>query len=246
MRKIYLTGLLLPVIFACSKQDPILPGVRTPIFNDNEIKALNIPVPNLPEKLNADGNADCQYIQDDSNVIWNGDKKIFSGFPADNYVNVKRHPVCNKNFVYSALTTGEVVKINPSSRKIEWIADVFRDSNMTGGSSIVDIPAPIIIQNGKGGAEIYAAGLGDSFCKISDKDGSKKWCVYIGVGVPFIVTESAAFIVGTDNNMYAINTETGDIYWKTAVEKQAEPKYDNHIITVGDQEFDAFSGKEND
>lgn len=240
MRKINVVHLLIIpcVLSACSKKDPVLQGVRQSIFENNDIPVLNTSVPSLPENIEPESKLNCPYTQDYSNIIWHNETKLFTGFATDNFINVKRSPVCHNGFVYAGLTTGEIVKINPKNKNIEWVADVFRDSNMTGGSSIIDIPAPVVIKNN----EIYSGGLGDSFCKLSIQNGSKKWCVNIGVGVPFIVTDTAAFVVDTDNNLYAINTNDGAIYWKKPVKKQVEPKYKNHIIRVGHQKFNAFDG----
>ena len=186
----------------CAEHDPILPGERTPIFNSSNIKILNTNVKNLPETVTELSIENCPYTQDSSNVIRNGDRKIFSGFPTNNAVASKQTPVCKDGYVYAGLTTGEVVKIAPKSRKIMWIVDVFRASNMTGGASIVDIVAPLIIKDGA----VFAGGLGDAFCRINSTSGEKKWCIEIGTAVPFIIIDQTAFVVGTDNYLYPVRT----------------------------------------
>ena len=236
MKKITIS-LLLVVLTACSKPDPILPGTRNSIFYTNDIQVLNKPASGLPENIKTDEQT-CNYTQDNSNVIWDGKKKIFSGFPSANFVAADKKPTCSGKFVYVGLTTGEVVKINPKTKEIAWVADVFRTSNMTGGSSILDIVAPIAVHGGYA----YAAGLGDAFCKLSENTGDKKWCIDIGTANKFVIAGDFAFLVGTDNNLYAINIKDGSVYWKTEIEEQTTPKYENKIIIVGDQEFNAETG----
>lgn len=225
---------------ACSKHDPILPGTRSAIFATNAPVVLNQTITDLPSTTVADdADANCPYTQDASNVIKNGDRKIFSGFPTPNSVHSNMRPVCSGKYVYAGLTTGEVVKVDTKTRNIVWIADVFRPSNMTGGASVVDIVAPIMLHNGT----VYAGGLGDAFCAINATSGVKKWCTYIGTAHPFVITNVAAFVVGTDNNLYAVRMRDGAIYWRAAVNAQSAPIYGDGTVTVGRQKFDAATGQ---
>lgn len=225
---------------ACSKHDPILPGTRSAIFATNAPVVLNQSITDLPATTVAgDADANCPYTQDASNVIKNGDRKIFSGFPTPNSVHSNMRPVCSGKYVYAGLTTGEVVKVDTKTRNIVWIADVFRPSNMTGGASVVDIVAPIMLHNGT----VYAGGLGDAFCAINATSGVKKWCTYIGTAHPFVITNAAAFVVGTDNNLYAVRMRDGAIYWRAAVNAQSAPIYGDGTITVSRQKFDAATGQ---
>lgn len=238
MRKIVVICCLI-ILCGCAEHDPVLPGVRTPIFNTQNLKILNTSITGLPDTITQINTDDCPYTQDSSNVIRDGDRKIFSGFPTTNSVASNQKPICKSGYVYAGLTTGEVVKVAPKSRKIMWIADVFRTSNMTGGASIVDIVAPLVINNGS----VYAGGLGDAFCRINAISGEKKWCTEISTANPFVITDNAAFVVGTDNYLYAIRTSDGAVYWRTEIKKQTAPVYENKIITVGDTKIDAETGK---
>lgn len=225
---------------ACSKHDPILPGTRSAIFATNAPVVLNQSITDLPATTVAsDADANCPYTQDASNVIKNGDRKIFSGFPTPNSVHSNMRPVCSGKYVYAGLTTGEVVKVDTKTRNIVWIADVFRPSNMTGGASVVDIVAPIMLHNGT----VYAGGLGDAFCAINATSGVKKWCTYIGTAHPFVITNTVAFVVGTDNNLYAVRMRDGAIYWRAAVNAHSAPIYGDGTVTVGRQKFDAATGQ---
>ena len=77
MKKTIAFLLCLFAISACSKHDPILPGVRSDIFDSNEVIVQNKDVPELSESVaNISGDADCEYRQDAMNVIWFEDKKI--------------------------------------------------------------------------------------------------------------------------------------------------------------------------
>lgn len=230
---------LLLLAAACSKHDPILPGVRTAIFDTPAPVMLNSEVPNLPAVANDATATECPYRLDATNTIWDGDKKIFAGFPTSNSVKAERTPVCAGGDVIAGLTTGEVVKVNPKTRKIAWIADVFRPSNMTGGASVLDIVAPIVVDGG----DIFAGGLGDAYCKMGLNNGKIKWCAPIGVARPFIIAGDVSFVYATDGAMYALRNSDGAVYWRTEVASAATPEYKNGTIKIGKTKLDAATGK---
>ena len=131
------------------------------------------------------------------------------------------------------------IKINPTTRKIVWIADIYKASNMTGGASMVDIVSPIQIR----GANVYVGSLGDAFCKINTTTGTKKWCIELGTAEPFIIAGDAIFVVGVDNKLYALRDNDGAAYWVMELKKQSAPQYKNGTITVGREKFDALTGE---
>ncbi len=230
------------LLCSCAEHDPILPGERTPIFETQNLTIINQTIDGLPESIDMYNYEECPYTQDSSNVIRDGDRKIFSGFPTSNAVESTQKPVCKDGYVYAGLTTGEVIKIAPKSKKIMWIADVFRTSNMTGGASIVDIVAPLIVENGN----VYAGGLGDAFCRINSTSGAKKWCTAISTSLPFIITDNAIFIVGTDNYLYAVRKSDGAVYWKTEIKEQDAPRYENKTIIIKKEKINAETGEKID
>lgn len=240
MKKTYVFLLAGLAITGCSKHDPILPGTRHDIFDTNDVYVTNQAVPELSlTAKNIYGDEKCDYRQDATNTIWAGDKKIYSGFVMDSVVQSNQSPVCVGQSVYTGLSTGEVIKINSLNNKIVWVADVFSGTNLTGGASVVDIVAHVAID----GKYVYAGGLGNTFCKLSAYNGNKIWCVNISVPVDFIIVDNFAFVVGGDNNLYAINTDNGKIYWACSVKKQVAPKYNGNAIIVGKQKIDYKNGK---
>ena len=239
MRKILMGLLGLAVLVACDKHDPILPGVRTAVFDSTDIVVSNKSISDIPTDVIQIDNSNCKYTQDKSNTIWNGNKKIFSGFATANSVAGNRTPICSGKYVYAGLTTGELIKINSKNRQIIWIADIYRASNLTGGASVVDIVAPIIPYKNA----VYVGGLGDAFCKVNANSGNKQWCVDISVPVPFIITGQYAFVVSGDKYLNAIATTNGEVLWRTQVAKISAPKLENGIIRVGKQQVNIADGK---
>lgn len=227
-------------VSACSKHDPILPGVRSDIFDADNVVVQNLEVPELSDSVtNISGDENCEYKQDLQNVVWLADKKIWSGFATNNPVKSNQSPVCDGKFIYTGLSTGEVVKINTINQKLVWSTDVYRANNLTGGASMVDIVAHV----GLDGKYVYAGGLGDAFCKLNANNGDKVWCVNISTGTDFIMVDDFIFVVGVDNNLYAINKQSGIVYWKTEVKKQVTPKYDGKYLIVGRQKINYKNGQ---
>ncbi len=225
---------------ACDKHDPILPGVRTPVFTNNNITYLNTNTPALSGTAYTMPNVDCPYTQDSSNTVWHGKRKIFSGFPTTNSVSSNQSPTCSGKYIYTGLTTGELVKINPSNKKIMWIADIYRPSNLTGGASVLDIVAPVIVRD----KFVYAGGLGDAFCKINAASGTTTWCTNISTAAPFIIVDDVAFVPSGDKKLYAVRLTDGAIYWTHEIKTVTAPTYQNNIITVGNKKINAQSGQE--
>jgi outer membrane protein assembly factor BamB len=118
------------------------------------------------------------------------------------------------------------------------MADVYRENNLTGGADVVDIIAHVGVDKNY----VFAGGLGDAFCKLNANNGNRVWCVNISVPVDFIIVDNFAFVVGADNNLYAVNTDNGAVYWKSQIKKQVSPKYDGKTITVGKERFDYKNG----
>ena len=239
MRKIIAVLCCLFIVSACDKHDPILPGTRTAIFDSADVKVSHERIVDIPDSVYSMDNSNCPYTQDSENVIWDGARRVFSGFATKNTVSADMRPVCDGGFVYAGLTTGELIKINPKTRQISWIADIYRPSNMTGGASMVDIIAPIVVTKDS----VYAGGLGDAFCRIAKSSGNKSWCINIGVAHPFIITDNYAFVVATDDNLYAIRLKDGVAMWRTSVSDPAMPEYNNGVIVVGSDKIDVSGGK---
>lgn len=228
------------MVFGCSKRDPILPGERHDIFAGADVKVLGKTVPMLSESVkNIYGNETCDFTQDATNTIWHGDRKIFKGFATGDSVKSNQKPICVGNFVYTGLSNGEIIKLNAINNRVVWTADVYKENTLTGGYSIVDVVASVGVDKNF----VYAGGLGDAFCKFKNVNGDKVWCVNISVPVDFILIDDFAFVVGGDNNLYALDVRDGSVYWKTKIKKQMSPKYDGKNIIVGREKINYQNGQ---
>lgn len=255
MKKTYLIlFLLVSFVGACSKPDPILPGLRTPVFGTSEPVLLgNIPTDVVADSFNRIKTPEKQtkYEQNLNNEVFEvsadgAKRKIFAGFPTETKIDSPRIPVLYKNFIYIGLTTGEVIKLNPKTKNIEWIADIYKDMDMLSVGSVLDVVASPVIDEDR----LFAGGMGRAFCQINISNGDKKWCADISVATPFLIAGDIAFVVGTDSRLYAINTKNGGIYWITDVKKSVQPRMEiedeKYFVIVGKQWFDVTSGVDDD
>ena len=64
MRKYLLILFCGIALSACDKHDPILPGVRTAIFDSVHVDVLNKTISNIPETAHTIDNSNCPYTQD--------------------------------------------------------------------------------------------------------------------------------------------------------------------------------------
>lgn len=239
MRRTFAIICCLIGVTACDKHDPILPGVRTAIFDTKHLEIKNQTITDVPTETFVVDNSNCPYTQDASNIIWDGPRKIFSGFPTNHTVKSDMRPVCAGGYLYAGLTTGELIKLNPRNRQIIWIADIYSPSNMTGGASMVDIVVPPFPH----GPAVYAGGLGNAFCRINANSGTRVWCIELSVSTAFIIAGNYAFVVADDDNLYAVNLADGSVYWRTPVSERVAPTYKEGIVTVGRDIIDVSSGK---
>jgi len=227
-----------------------LPGERHSVFNTNRMTILDKPVPDSAlGEIRQPPAQTAKYRQDSNNVIWRisdaGEIRIFSGFPTAAHIAGDRHPTLTDRYLFAGLSTGEVVKIDRNAEEVAWVADIFRASAMTGGSTILDIVAPIVVD---GNRFVYAGGLGNAFCRLNFKTGARMWCTGIGVGVPFISRTGVSYVVATDNHLYAIDNRNGNVFWRTELRAQARPELrrtaaGNPIILVGNERVDALTGE---
>ncbi|MCL2748910.1 MAG: PQQ-like beta-propeller repeat protein [Alphaproteobacteria bacterium] len=250
-KNLFLIPLLL-LLCACSKQDPILPGARTPIFESASVRTEKGAI---PEEILAASFARIvpiesqkMYEQNLNNEIFEvsdtGEKrKIFAGFPTLGKMDIQRTPVVYKNYVYAGLTTGELVKVNPKTREVIWVADIFNDTDMLGGGSVLDIVAPIVINEDR----VFAGGMGGAFCRLDIANGNKKWCIGISVAAPFVIAGDLAFVMSVDSVLYALDARDGTIYWTAQTRKAVAPKLESangkYFVKVGKEKFNAATGK---
>ena len=190
--------ILIAMLAACTKTDPILPGARVPVFAADVLKIES----GAPGNIGADLTpAPCDYRIDGENQIWRGGARIFAGISTESEVAVNKKVVCSGKHIYAGLSTGELVKVDAATRNLAWAADIFAERNPTGGDPFLDIVAAPVVNGGF----VYAGGFGGAFCKLRDSDGGKVWCLPIAVAAITRATENYIFVKTTDGRELAVS-----------------------------------------
>jgi len=205
--------LLLLLIAACSKSDPILEGYRTPVFRATGVEASGVFEGELGAPLLP---APCNNIRiDANNQIWRGSTRIFAGIPTDSGIISEKFVACRGSYVYAGLSTGELVKVNYRTRDLAWVADIFMANHPTSNILFVNIIATPVIN----GEFIFAGGLGNAFCKVRDADGSKVWCVPISVRDIVKSTRNYNVVLADDGTKYVVSRQ-GKVYLMPEADKR--------------------------
>ena len=89
MRKIYFIVCCITLLSACDKHDPILTGIRTPIFDGGQIRVLNQTITDVPPDVHTYDNSACKYTQDSKNIVWDGARRVFSVLSGEIPVSVR-------------------------------------------------------------------------------------------------------------------------------------------------------------
>jgi len=200
-------ALLILFIAACSKSDPILEGERSPVFRPAYVEVTDVHDSDLGTPLIPEP---CNFKIDSNNQIWHGNTRIFAGLPTESEIRSEKSPACRGRFVYAGLSTGELVKIDFKTRDLAWISDIFVENHPTANILFVDVIARPVIN----GDFIYVGGLGNAFCKIRDRDGSKIWCVPIPVRDIVKSTENYNLILSAEGKEYVVSAD-GRVYLRT-------------------------------
>ena len=199
------------LVGACSKSDPILEGNRTPVFRSVYVEASEVYESDLGEPLNP---VPCDFKIDANNQIWRGNHRIFAGIPTESEIKREKYVACRGRYIYAGLSTGELIKVDYVTRDLAWVTDVFVQNHPTSNILFVDIIATPVVN----GEFIYAGGLGNAFCKVRDKDGSKVWCAPIAVKDIVKSTANYNVVLADDGVEYVVSND-GKVYLRREAKK---------------------------
>ncbi|MDR2685430.1 MAG: PQQ-like beta-propeller repeat protein [Rickettsiales bacterium] len=215
--KKYLILILCIVVMGCDKKDPILPGVRIPIFDSGiKVSESKASVKELIGKSDVPAAgvvrastliASLIHMSEDNIITRDFDKHIiFSGFPTATKTGPAIQPVIAGDYLYAGLSTGEILKIHTASGHVVWSIDLSSRTILTGGSPVADVSALRVLGN-----FVYASTYGGIIAKISAEDGRVIWAAPFGTKRPIFVLGNLVAVVALDGRVVALDGRTGGL-----------------------------------
>lgn len=209
-----LTFLVL-LLYACDKKDPILPGVRSPVFDGGaQVVLSNKSVKDLVGDFKDQPAIKSElYEMSDENILTrkSDGKVIFKGFPTATKTGAPARPIASNGFVYAGLSTGEVLKVSASDSTIKWMIDLGGRSLITGGSPVSDIS--VLMLNG---GNLYASSLAGVFAKISADNGKVIWSRPFQATGEIFVSGSLVAFVDLSGDLIALDAKDGALVLRRA------------------------------
>ncbi len=235
------------------EEDKILPGKRERVFisDDKILKKANKRVKILPPKTS---NSWKQQHQNVRNHLYhfksNPNLKLLKKIKLGN-LNFKNlqyisPPVFQENIIYYCDNEFNVYARSVDSGKILWSTKLtLEDSenfSFIGGISLA-------------GEEIFiTTGLGNVY-KINKKKGNIVWFkrFYLQFSRPPLVYKNKIFIISDDNQVFALNVNSGDTVWshvgnieEVSILGGSKPAIDNEILVVTYSSGEIYAFNQND
>jgi len=214
MRKYFV--LILPALFVamagCDKKDPILPGVRVPVFHNNlemkESKATAAELMGKEKGNRTKGEAEQLYEMSENNILTrkSDGRVILRGFPTATKAGPAAEPIVSGNFIYAGLSTGEVLKIRRANGEIIWTVDLGGRSLLTGGSLLSDISVMKLDGN-----FLYVSGVGGTFGKLRSTTGEAVWVSGVGTMNEIFISGNLIAFVDLDGRLVMLDARDGSL-----------------------------------
>ena len=128
-------------------------------------------------------------------------------------------------------SNGEVAKFSKNG-KLLWTASVMKENSITGGWHVPQVaPITVVSENGKCGGRrgtfVYAVSMGEALCKLDFATGKKIWCAEVSSerapAVSYV--SNLVFILSPDKHLYAIDSNSGEIYWRVKSKHSSQPEF---------------------
>jgi outer membrane protein assembly factor BamB len=135
-------------------------------------------------------------------------------------------PSFSQGTVVAGFSSGELSALRYENGRIVWQDQLSRTSISTSVSSISDIDASPVIDQGK----VYAIGQGGRMVSMDLITGQRLWELSIGgISTPWLAGEWL-FVVTDEAKLFCIARATGKVRWITELPRWIDPKSKNKPI----------------
>jgi outer membrane protein assembly factor BamB len=119
-------------------------------------------------------------------------------------------PAVSGSTVVVPYSSGEVIAFDAGSGELKWADAVVRSTRTLAVSGFTDVAASPVIYEGI----VYATGVSGRTIAVRLSDGERLWEENIGSASTPAVSGNAMFMVDLEDNMVALDRETGKAFWR--------------------------------
>ena len=135
-------------------------------------------------------------------------------------------PAANNEIVVPVFTSGELTALRVQNGSVAWSDNLSRIRRFGGSSSISDIKALPVLDQGL----VFAISFGGRLVAIDQRSGVRVWQRDIaGSNTPW-VAGNHVFVLSADNELVALSRERGVIRWVTPLPKYKKPEKKKGLI----------------
>ncbi|MDX5593753.1 PQQ-binding-like beta-propeller repeat protein [Pseudovibrio sp. SPO723] len=142
--------------------------------------------------------------QEDGSQSWS-----FTGISENAGLLASSSAAVSGNTVVVPFSSGEVMALDVKSGEPKWIDAVARSFRTRALSGLSDVSASPVIHDGR----VFATSISGRTIAVSLRDGERFWEADIGSVHTPVASGSALFMIGLDDNLYALDNKSGRVLW---------------------------------
>ncbi|OKL43014.1 outer membrane protein assembly factor BamB family protein [Pseudovibrio exalbescens] len=127
-------------------------------------------------------------------------------------------PAVSGGTVVVPFSSGEVMGLDVKSGEPKWIDAVARSFRTRALSGLSDVSASPVIHDGR----VYATSISGRTIAVSLRNGERFWEADVGSVHTPVASGNALFMIGLDDNMYALDNKSGRVLWAADLSANAE------------------------
>tara|TARA_X000000950_G_scaffold277605_1_gene367282 strand:+ start:45 stop:1337 length:1293 start_codon:yes stop_codon:yes gene_type:complete len=133
-------------------------------------------------------------------------------------------PAIKDGLVFVTYSSGEIFALNENNGSVQWYENLTL-SNVLNEGLITDIQSPPVIVD----ENIFVSSASGVFVSMKVIDGKRNWELNFSTLNPISVSGDYIFLVDTDNKLYCINKNNGEIFWVVQLKKNHNKELINWV-----------------
>ena len=130
-------------------------------------------------------------------------------------------PAVSGNTVVVPFSSGEIAAFETGDGQFKWTDAVVRSTRTLAVSGLTDVAASPVIDDGV----VYATGVAGRTIAVRLSNGERIWEQSVGSAYTPIVSGNAVFLIDLEDNMIALDRNTGKMFWRTRLPVVRKKKF---------------------